>query len=245
MTRSPLVPSTWPVEEYSSSPASRRGGHDPLGGLLRRAGTAPSCRGRARARSPIISPEAPDVAHGRHVVERGREVALDLRAQVARCARPGRRRAAARSTASPTAAPSALCDHVNPCTNPLRRDGLVDLAARRREPERHVAAGGALAGGEDVRPDAPVVDAEPRARAAEPGHDLVGDHQDAVRAADLDDRGPVVVAGHRGAERRAGDGLRDEGRHGVGAVCSIIRSSSAACQSPQPSGCDGFSQRYS
>jgi hypothetical protein len=96
------------------------------------------------------------------------------------------------------------------------RDGVVDLAAGHAQSERPVAGGGPLPGGEDVRPHAPVVAAEPPPGAPEPGHHLVGDEQHAVAPADLGDRGPVVVRRNGAAQRGAGDRFRDERGHGLG-----------------------------
>ena len=93
------------------------------------------------------------------------------------------------------------------------RDRLVDLPAARREAERPVAAGRALGRHEDVRPDAPVIDAEPATRPPEAGHDLVRDEQHAVPGAHLGDRRPVVVRRDGRPERGTHDRLGEEGRH--------------------------------
>ena len=91
---------------------------------------------------------------------------------------------------------------------------LEDLARARREAEREVAAGRPLAGRQHVWPDAPMVDAEPSPRPAEPGHHLVRDQEDAVTPAHLGDGRPVVVGRDGRREGGAGDGLGDEGRDG-------------------------------
>ncbi len=90
----------------------------------------------------------------------------------------------------------------------------------RREPEGEVPARRTLPHRHHVGPDAPVVDAEPSPGATEPGHDLVGDQENAVAPADLGDGRPVVVGRDGGGQRRTGDRLGDErgdrGRAGVG-----------------------------
>src|SRR6266545_5597338 len=88
-------------------------------------------------------------------------------------------------------------------------DGVVDLAGGHGQAERPVAGGGALGERKDVGPHAPVVAGEPAPGAAEAGHDLVGDQQHAVAAADVGDRRPVVVGRDGGAEGGAGDRLGD------------------------------------
>jgi hypothetical protein len=58
-----------------------------------------------------------------------------------------------------------------------------------------------------------VVDPEPRARATEPRHDLVGDDENPVPATHVHDRGPVIVRWNGRRERGACDRLRDERSH--------------------------------
>ena len=166
-----------------------------------RAPSTCACRGNgsfvsrsATSSIPIIMPSPRTSPTDAHVGERRRRA-------LPGASRRGPRRASTRSSsrrrssvASATAAPSALCDHVNPCTNPFGAIASNSSPAARREPERHVAARRSLAGGDDVGADAPVVDAEPPSGASEPRHDLVGDHEHAVATADLDDLGPVVLA---------------------------------------------------
>ena len=45
---------------------------------------------------------------------------------------------------------------------------------------------------------------------AEPGHDLIGDHEDAVPPADIRNGGPVALWGNRRGQARADDGLGHE-----------------------------------
>ncbi len=89
-------------------------------------------------------------------------------------------------------------------------DRLDDGSGRGSEAERPVARRGAFRRDEDVGSDAPVVDSEPAAGAAETGHHLVGDKQYAVSPADISDGRPVVIGRDSGAQRRADDGLGDE-----------------------------------
>ena len=96
------------------------------------------------------------------------------------------------------------------------QDGVANGSGRRDEAEWEIARGRTLGTDEDVGPDAPVIDAEPRAGAPEGGHHLVGDQQDAVPLADLGDRGPVAIRGDGGRKRRADDRLGDERGDGAG-----------------------------
>ena len=77
-------------------------------------------------------------------------------------------------------------------------------------------AGDALGRGDQVGDDALVLAGEPGAGAAEAGLDLVGDEQDAVLAAELDERRQVARAGDDEAAL-ALDGLDHDGGHVVGA----------------------------
>ena len=92
-----------------------------------------------------------------------------------------------------------------------RRDGVADADAA----ERHVARRDGLGELHDVRLDAPVVEGEQGAGAAEPGDHLVGDQQHVVAVADLADAGEVVVLRHDDPARpldrlgqEHGDGVR-------------------------------------
>jgi len=58
------------------------------------------------------------------------------------------------------------------------------LAEHANRTERQIARGQALGHADEIGHDAPVVDREPAARAAEAGHHLVGDQQDPVGAHD-------------------------------------------------------------
>ena len=91
-------------------------------------------------------------------------------------------------------------------------DRVVERARGGREPERPVAGRGALRGDDDVRPDAPVVEAEPGPGPPEAGHHLVGDQEHAVAPADLGDPRPVVIRWDGGRQCRADDRLGDECR---------------------------------
>ena len=71
-----------------------------------------------------------------------------------------------------------------------------DLAARDHRAERHVARVDPLRDAEDVGHDVPVLAREPLAGAAEAGHHLVEDQQDAVAVADLAHALEVAVGRH-------------------------------------------------
>jgi hypothetical protein len=92
-------------------------------------------------------------------------------------------------------------------------DGVVDRPRGHGQPERPVAGGGPLGQDQDVGPDRPVVAGEPAAGAAESGHDLVGDDQHPVAAADLGDRRPVVVGRDGRPQAGPGDRLGHERGH--------------------------------
>ena len=92
-------------------------------------------------------------------------------------------------------------------------DGVVDGPGGDGQPQRPVAGGGPLGQDQDVGPDGPVVAGEPAAGPPEPGHDLVGDHQHAVAAADLGHRRPVVVGGDGRPQAGPGDRLGHERGH--------------------------------
>ena len=94
-------------------------------------------------------------------------------------------------------------------------DGRVDGIRRGDEPERPVARRRPLGRHEDVRPDAPVIEREPAPGSPEAGHDLVGDEQHAVPAADVGDGRPVAVGRDDRGQRRADDRLGDERGHGA------------------------------
>src|SRR6185436_4704214 len=96
------------------------------------------------------------------------------------------------------------------------RDGVGDEAAGDDGAQGRVAARQALADDDQVGDDAPVIDGEVPAGAADAGHHLVGDQKDVVPGADLSRPLPVAVHGGDGAERGADDRLGDEGGDGVG-----------------------------
>ena len=81
----------------------------------------------------------------------------------------------------------------------------AELDVRRGEPLRH---------GDDVGHHLPVIDRKPFAGAAESGHHLVADHQDAVPGAQLADAPHVAVGRHQDAVG-AGHRLEDEGGDGL------------------------------
>ena len=99
----------------------------------------------------------------------------------------------------------------------LRLEVLGDGGAHRDGAQRQVRAGQALGHRHEVRRDAPFVDGEPVAGPAEAGHDLVGDHEDAVPVADLADAGDVAVGRDEDAVR-ADDRLEEDGGDGPGAL---------------------------
>ena len=72
---------------------------------------------------------------------------------------------------------------------PARVDAIVerrgDLVRDDHAAERDVSRVHALGETDEVRRDAPVLDREPLAAAAEPGHHLVGDQHDAVAVAEI------------------------------------------------------------
>ena len=158
---------------------------------------------------PDHEPEPPHVPHDRDVRERRGELlqqALTLRAarldQVARTQASQRRVRHRR--------PHAVVRPREPVHEALGANRLEHVAARRGESERPVTTRRAFARDEDVGPHPPVIETEPTACAPEPGHHLVGDQQDAVPAAHLGHRRPVVVRGNRRGQGGTGHGLRDE-----------------------------------
>ena len=199
MTRSPSVPSAQPVDGYSSRPRSRaaatarsvtrrRRGN---GALVARSATSSTATIRPRPRMSPAAGWSP-----RRSSQAGSEaLALGL----------GRLDQVAFAQDAEDGPAGGGPDHVvgvgEAVGEAAGADGVVDRAARHGQPQRPVAGGGPLGQDQDVGPDRPVVAGEPAAGAAEPGHDLVGDEQHPVAAADLGDRRPVVVGGH--GRRRA------------------------------------------
>ncbi len=96
-------------------------------------------------------------------------------------------------------------------------EGGGDAVADADAAERHVARRDRLGELHDVGLDAPVVEGEEGAGAAEAGDDLVGDEQHVVAVADLADAGEVVVLGHDDPARPL-HRLGEEHRDGVGAL---------------------------
>ena len=99
----------------------------------------------------------------------------------------------------------------------LRLEVLGDRGPHRDGTQGQVRAGQALGHRHEVRGHAPLVDGEPVAGPPEAGHDLVGDHQDAVAVADLADAGDVAVRRDEDAVG-AHDRLEEDGRDGPGAL---------------------------
>ena len=62
-----------------------------------------------------------------------------------------------------------------------------------------------------------MIETEPTPRAAEPGHDLVGNDQHAVAATHFGDRLPVAIRRHGRREGGAHNRFRDERGNGSGA----------------------------
>ena len=92
-----------------------------------------------------------------------------------------------------------------------------DLAARDHGAKRHVARVDSLRDAQNVGHDVPVLAGKPLPGAPEPRHHLVEDQQDAVPVADLAHALEVAVRRDDDAVR-AGDGLEDDRRNGVGAL---------------------------
>ena len=92
---------------------------------------------------------------------------------------------------------------------------LVDRVVDDHAAERDVTGVDALRERDQVRRDAPVVDGEPLAAAAEAGHDLVGDHHDAELVAQPANPGEVARRRHQdavGADHRLQDDRGDRRR---------------------------------
>ena len=118
----------------------------------------------------------------------------------------------------------------------LGEDRVADRPGRRHEPEREVARRRALRADEDVRPNAPVVDAEPAARSAR-SRSSPRRRRAARRAAGRPRRSPA--SSHRAARRRRASRRRSARRRTPrrvpGPAASMARSSSAASSSASPS----------
>lgn len=94
-------------------------------------------------------------------------------------------------------------------------EGFDDVGRDEHCSQRSVAAGDSFAGENHVRLDAPMLNGEGLARAAEAGHDLVGDEQDVVLAADFGDPRGIALWRRGGAERCADNGFKNEGSSSV------------------------------
>ena len=98
-------------------------------------------------------------------------------------------------------------------------EGVVDRVTDRHAPEGHVARGDALGEGQQIRHNIEIVDTEPLPGAAEAGHHLVGDEDDAVAVADLPHARHIAGRGHHdagGAGNRFQDDRGDRCRALVG-----------------------------
>jgi hypothetical protein len=91
------------------------------------------------------------------------------------------------------------------------RDGVDDFAGNDDGAERHVSAGDSLAGDDDVRLHAPMIDGEVSAGAPEAGHDFVGDHEESMLPAGFRYGGKVIRRRNGGTDGRSADGFEDEG----------------------------------
>ena len=90
------------------------------------------------------------------------------------------------------------------------RESVGDFGRGEDGAERGVAAGDSFSDKNHVRLDAPMLNGERSAGAAETGHDFVGDEEDPARAADFGDAGDVPGGGRGSAESRSNDGLEDK-----------------------------------
>ena len=104
--------------------------------------------------------------------------------------------------------------YVSPPGKNLSRTQSAIVPADDHRAERDVTGVDPLRDGDDVGDDVPVLAGEPAAGAAEAGHHLVEDQQDAVPVADLADRLQVAV-GRRDDAVRARHRLEDDRGDGV------------------------------
>ena len=93
-----------------------------------------------------------------------------------------------------------------------------DVAIGGHRAQRRITRREALGHRDDVGTEPPVFAGEETAGAAGAGHDLVGDQQDAVLAADRLDLVIPAVRTHQRPRRGAADRFHDEGQHRVGAL---------------------------
>ena len=68
-----------------------------------------------------------------------------------------------------------------------------DLLRNNHRAQRHITAGDALGGGDDVGRNIPVIDGKPLAGAAPAAHHFIRDEQDAVLVADFAHARPVII----------------------------------------------------
>src|SRR5699024_4931206 len=91
--------------------------------------------------------------------------------------------------------------HMAGISQPTRIRALIKTARdalRDDDPaQRHIARGGALGEGDEIRCDVPVINSEPFAAAAEPCHHLVGNEDDAVFVAQSAHAGQITRRWHQ------------------------------------------------
>src|ERR1700744_5131358 len=108
-----------------------------------------------------------------------------------------------------------VCEAVLKCAG-ASFECLCDFARYENRSEWGVAAGDSLSYQDEVGFDIPVLHREWLSRPAHAAHDLIGDEEDVVAAADFGDTSHVAVGRSGGTERGANDWLEDEGRDGLG-----------------------------
>ena len=239
ITRSPFVRRRDPVLEYRSKPASRAAASTRsvtwcprAERRLRLARSAHELDARPSARVPRTSPTDGSSVERRRAASSG-------------AARPGARSRSTRSSsigrssvAWATAAPTPLCDQVNPCTKPVcahRLEHLARTLRRTRTGSTRSSSPSPPSRRRAGRPSGPrrtIGPVRPK-----PVIDLVGDQQHAVPAAHLGDRRPVVVAsGPPRASVAPATGSAMNAATVDGPACAIARSRPPACRAPQRDG---------
>ncbi|CAB4974393.1 unannotated protein [freshwater metagenome] len=98
-----------------------------------------------------------------------------------------------------------------------RVEGCGNSVADDDAADRDVAGVGALREDDEIGLDVPVLEREPSARAAEAGHRLVGDHDDAVLVAECSHALEVAGWGHEHSGR-ANDAFDEDGADGAGSL---------------------------
>ena len=94
-------------------------------------------------------------------------------------------------------------------------ESVEDLLAEQHRADGLVAAAEALGDRHQVGRDAVLLAGVQRAGATHAAHHLVEDQEHAVAVADLADAPEIAGSGGHRSRRRADDGFRDEGHHGV------------------------------